>query len=74
MRRLASQRLTDACAGAGVQLGEFDGSVLAWLAGFEPRQAQVIADIVRRAAETATLARSYVGEPTHHPSTENSST
>jgi hypothetical protein len=42
--------------GAGVQLGEFDGGVLAWLAGFEPQQAQVIADIVRRAAETATLA------------------
>jgi hypothetical protein len=49
-------------------------SVLAWLAQFEPQQAQVIADIVRRAAEAATLARSYVGESAQRPSTEDAPT
>ena len=71
MQRLSAERLTDACKAAGVELGEYDLHTVRWLAGFEPQQAQVIADIVRRAAEAPTLARSYVREPTQHLSTED---
>jgi hypothetical protein len=53
----------DACEVAGVELGEYDLQTVRWLAWFEPQQAQVIADIVRRAAKAAALARSYAGEP-----------
>jgi hypothetical protein len=74
LQRLSTQRLTDACKTAGVELGEYGRHTLRWLAGFEPQQAQVIADLVRRTAEAATLAPSYVGEPTRHPSTEDSPT
>ncbi len=30
----ATERLTAACAAAGVELGEYDGQTLTWLAGF----------------------------------------
>lgn len=42
--------LTDACKAAGVELGPFDITVLAWLADCEPETVAVIAGIIRRAA------------------------
>jgi hypothetical protein len=51
MLRLSSERLTDACAEAGVTLGDYDLRTLVWLAGFEPQQAQVFAEIIRRSAK-----------------------
>jgi hypothetical protein len=44
--------LLDACARAGVQLGEYDRLVLAWLSSHEVRTTcAVIADIILRAAD-----------------------
>jgi hypothetical protein len=40
-----------ACDAAGVELGEYDRRVLAWLAGYEPQQAQAFAEMIRRAAK-----------------------
>ena len=42
--------LEDACR--GVELGEYDRRIIAWLAGSEPQVCQVIAEIVRRAKTT----------------------
>jgi hypothetical protein len=51
MQRLSTQRLTDACDAAGVELGAYDLATIIWLAGFEPQQAQAFAEIIRRAAK-----------------------
>jgi hypothetical protein len=51
LQRLSTQRLTDACKAAGVELGEYDRHTVRWLVGFEPQQAQVIVGIVRRARQ-----------------------
>jgi hypothetical protein len=51
MQRLSTQRLTDACAEAGVEFGAYDRSVLSWLAGFESQQAQAVTEVIRRAAK-----------------------
>ena len=64
MQRLSAQRLTAACEAAGVELGEYDLQTMRWLAGFEPQQAQVLADIVstnRRGSDACTLGRRRVG-------------
>jgi hypothetical protein len=43
--------LEEACTAAGVELGEFDRSVLGWIATFEPHTCQAVAEIIRRAAK-----------------------
>lgn len=43
--------LEEACTAAKVELGEYDRSVIVWLAGFEPQQTQVVAELIRRAAK-----------------------
>ena len=50
MQDLNKAVLKDACRSAGVELGEYDQSVLGWLAGFEPQSCQAVAEIIRRAA------------------------
>lgn len=42
--------LLDACARAGVQLGEYDRRIITWLSGWEPQTCAVIAGIILRAA------------------------
>lgn len=49
IRDLKRQALLDACAAAGVQLGNYDRRVLDWLAGWEPTVVQAIAGIISRA-------------------------
>ena len=49
--------LVDACVMAGVELGAFDRRVLAWLSGWEPETAAVIAGMIAR-AHAAGRARS----------------
>ena len=44
------QMLTQACAAARVQLGDWDRRVLAWLAGWEPATCAVVAGLICRAA------------------------
>ena len=44
-------RLIEACQDAGVRLGVYDRRILAWLAGWEPETVQVIAGLIRRAAQ-----------------------
>jgi hypothetical protein len=44
------QMLTQACAAARVQLGDFDRRILTWLAGWEPATCAVVAGLIRRAA------------------------
>lgn len=44
------RRLLEACEQAGVELGAYDRSVLAWLAGWEPQVVQVVVGIIERAA------------------------
>jgi len=39
-----------ACEDAGVILGDYDHSIVEWLAGWEPEVAAVIAGLIRRAA------------------------
>ena len=41
--------LMAACTAASVQLGAYDRRVLAWLSGFEPETAEVIAKLIIRA-------------------------
>ena len=41
--------LMDACADAGVVVGEYDAVVLRWLAGGEPKTCAVIAGLITRA-------------------------
>jgi hypothetical protein len=43
--------LVDACVMAGVELGAFDRRVLAWLSGWEPETAAVIAGLITRSHE-----------------------
>ena len=50
MQRLSTERLTAAREAAGIELDEYDGQTLRWLAGFEPQQAQAFGEIIRRAA------------------------
>ena len=50
MQALNWAALEDACR--GVELGEYDRRIIAWLAGSEPQVCQVIAEIVRRAKTT----------------------
>lgn len=52
-----SALLVDACLMAGVELGAFDRRVLAWLSGWEPETAAVIAGLITR-AHAAGRARS----------------
>jgi hypothetical protein len=49
MQRLSAERIVDACLEAGVRLGRYDVAIIDWLAGFEPQQAQVFAELIRRA-------------------------
>ena len=49
MQRLSAERIVDACIEAGVRLGRYDVATIDWLAGFEPQQAQVFAELIRRA-------------------------
>lgn len=39
IQRVSRARLTAACGAAGVELGGYDGPMLRWVAGPEPRQA-----------------------------------
>jgi hypothetical protein len=41
--------LLDACAEAGVMVGNFDVQILEWLAGFEPTTCAVVASLITRA-------------------------
>jgi hypothetical protein len=41
--------LRQACEAAGVQLGAYDSSIMAWLAGWEPQTCAVIAALLSRA-------------------------
>lgn len=43
--------LLDACARAGVQLGEYDRRIIAWLAGWEAQTCAVVAGIILRASD-----------------------
>jgi hypothetical protein len=43
------QLLEDACAAAGVTLGEFDRRIIDWFGGFDDSSCAVIAGIIRRA-------------------------
>ncbi len=45
--------LTQACAAARVQLGDWDRRVLTWLAGWEPATCAVVAGLIWRAAGAA---------------------
>ena len=47
------QMLTQACAAARVQLGDWDRRILAWLAGWEPSTCAVVAGLIWRAAGAA---------------------
>jgi len=49
VRDTVLRALTDACARAGVPLGDYDRSTLTWLAGWETSAAQVIIDLITRA-------------------------
>lgn len=44
-----TQALFDACASAGVELGDYDKRILGWLANWETSAAQVVLDMVVRA-------------------------
>lgn len=48
--RFNRDRLTAACAAAGVQLGEYDRRILGWLSGWEPEVVAVVVGLVLRAA------------------------
>ncbi len=41
--------LLDACNAAGVELGEFDARIVAWLAGWERSTVAVVAGLISRA-------------------------
>jgi hypothetical protein len=56
------QMLTRACAAAGVELGDWDRRILAWLAGWEPSTCAVIAGIIGRAAATPAPPRAAAQE------------
>ena len=49
MAPLTCAMLVNACVMAGVELGAFDRRVLAWLSGWEPESAVVIAGLITRA-------------------------
>jgi hypothetical protein len=51
MQELNLEVLLSACRDAGVELGEYDRSVLRWVASFEPQNCRSIAEIIRRAAK-----------------------
>jgi hypothetical protein len=48
---LCHRLLDEACTEAEVELGAYDHRILLWLAQFEPQTCQVIAGIIRRAAQ-----------------------
>lgn len=50
MREANLAELTEACAAAGVQVGEYDGRILRWLADMEPQMCAVVAGLITRAA------------------------
>jgi len=43
------QHLLEACKNAGVDLGTFDASIVAWLARWEPATVQVVIGLISRA-------------------------
>lgn len=47
------EKLRDACAAAGVGLGDYDQRVVDWLGGWEPEVVQVVAGLIRRAGEAS---------------------
>jgi hypothetical protein len=49
MGRANLDRLTSACATAGVELGAYDRRIVEWLAGWEPETVAVIAGLILRA-------------------------
>jgi hypothetical protein len=51
--------LMDVCADAGVVVGEYDASILRWLAGYEPSTCAVIAGLVTRAHDAGKAAGPY---------------
>lgn len=51
------QLLMAACTAAGVSLGAYDRRVLAWLSGFEPQTAAVIAGLIARANDAGASPR-----------------
>lgn len=51
MGQFNRERLTAACEAAGVELGDYDRRILAWLSGWEPEACAVIAGIILRAGE-----------------------
>ncbi|MFB4300667.1 hypothetical protein [Actinomadura sp. NTSP31] len=53
MGRFNHNRLTAACAAAGVRLGAYDRRILAWLAGWEPETVAVVVGLVVRAGRGA---------------------
>ena len=52
MAEMGQRLLEDACAAAGVTLGNHDRRILGWLAGFEPETCAVVAGLITRAALT----------------------
>lgn len=51
LRELSSALILEACDAAGVELGDQDRRTISWLGNWEPYQCQVIAGLIRRAAE-----------------------
>ncbi|MFI5080130.1 MAG: hypothetical protein ACHQCE_03595 [Streptosporangiales bacterium] len=49
--------LMDACADAGVTLGEYDSRILRWVAGWEDATVAVIAGLITRAGERPAACR-----------------
>jgi hypothetical protein len=49
VRDVVIRHLVQACAAAGVELGDYDRRVLVWLAGLQPETAQVVIGWIGRA-------------------------
>lgn len=54
MGQFNRDRLTAACAAAGVRLGAYDERIIAWLAGWEPETVAVLVGLVLRSARALT--------------------
>jgi hypothetical protein len=55
--------LTAACEAAGVELGAYDRRILAWLAGWEPQTAAVVAGLITRAHQAGRQAGQAPADP-----------
>jgi hypothetical protein len=61
MARFNRDRLTAACAAAGVELGAYDRRIVEWLAGWEPETVAVVVGLVVRAGRAAVDGRTEHG-------------